>query len=83
MSHRPLLYCTHRPGPPLDRFVEQLWYWEGMPPAHAKDRLIPSGSSGLMINLVEDETRYTAELATTSSNACPAQCSCGAYSRYS
>jgi AraC-like DNA-binding protein len=60
MGHRPLLYCTHRPGPPLDRFVEQLWYWEGIPPAHAKDRLMPRGTCGLMINLVEDETRlYT------------------------
>lgn len=60
MAHRPLLYCTHRPGPPLDRFVEQLWYWEGIPPAHAKDRLMPRGTSGLMINLAEDETRlYT------------------------
>jgi len=60
MAHRPLLYCTHRPGPPLDRFVEQLWYWEGIPPAHAKDRLMPRGTCGLMINLIEDETRlYT------------------------
>jgi AraC-like DNA-binding protein len=60
MAHRPLLYCTHRPGPPLDRFVEQLWYWEGIPPAHAKDRMMPRGTSGLMINLLEDETRlYT------------------------
>ncbi|MGH8239244.1 MAG: hypothetical protein ACREXP_19800 [Steroidobacteraceae bacterium] len=41
MSYQPVLYCTHRPGPPLDRFVEQLWYWEGVPLAHAKDRLLP------------------------------------------
>jgi len=57
VSHRPILYCTHRPGPPLDRFIEQLWYWEGVPPAHAKDRLMPRGLCGLMINLAEDETR--------------------------
>ena len=57
MSYQPVLYCTHRPGPPLDRFVEQLWYWEGEPLAHAKDRLLPGGSCGLIINLVEDENR--------------------------
>ena len=57
MSYKPILFCTYRPGPPLDRFVERLWYWEGVPLAHAKDRLLPGGSCGLIINLFEDENR--------------------------
>jgi AraC-like DNA-binding protein len=54
---QPTLFYTHRPAPPLDRFVEQMWYWEGPAPAHAKDRLLPTGSASLVINLAEDEIR--------------------------
>jgi len=57
VTYRPALYCTRRPGPPLDRFVERLWYWECEPLAHTKDRMMPDGSCGLVINLYEDETR--------------------------
>lgn len=54
---QPTLFYTHRPAPPLDRFIEQMWYWEGPTPAHAKDRLLPTGSASLVINLAEDEIR--------------------------
>ena len=66
----------HRTGrrPPLDRFVEQLWYWEGAPPAHAKDRLLPTGSASLIINLAEDEIRNYSGAATTNSSVFPAPC---------
>lgn len=82
MSYRPVLYCTHRPGPPLDRFVEQLWYWEGAPLAHARDRLLPSGSSGLIINLFEDETRCYGGPGDDVVERLPGAVLCGAYSRY-
>ena len=61
MSYQPVLYCTHRPGPPLDRFVEQLWYWEGVPLAHAKDLLLPNGQCGLIINLFEFFSSFLVE----------------------
>ena len=32
MTYRPVLSCMHRPGPPLDRFVARLWYWEALYP---------------------------------------------------
>jgi AraC-like DNA-binding protein len=54
---QPDLHCSYRPAPPLDRFVERLWYWEGTPPSHAKDRLMPTGGASLVINLAEDEIR--------------------------
>jgi AraC-like DNA-binding protein len=82
VSYRPVLYCTHRPGPPLDRFVEQLWYWEGAPLAHDKDRLLPSGSSALIINLFEDETRCYHGADDDIVERLPAAVLCGAYSRY-
>jgi AraC-like DNA-binding protein len=57
---QPDIHLSYRPAPPLDRFVEQLWYWHGTPPGHAKDRLMPNGCASLIINLAEDEIRdYT------------------------
>ena len=46
-----------KPGPPLSRFVELLWYYEHPPRLHHKERLMPDGCISLIINLVEDETR--------------------------
>jgi AraC-like DNA-binding protein len=82
VSYRPVLYCTHRPGPPLDRFVEQLWYWEGVPLAHTKDRLLPNGQCGLIINLVEDETRSYSGPGDDVVQRYPGAVLCGAYSHY-
>ena len=82
MSHRPVLYCTHRPGPPLDRFVDQLWYWEGVPPAHDKDRLLPGGSCGLIVNLIEDENRLYSGPDDGVVNRLPGAVLSAAYSRY-
>jgi AraC-like DNA-binding protein len=82
VSHRPVLYCTHRPGPPLDRFVDQLWYWEGAPLAHYKDRLLPGGSCGLMINLIEDETRLYCGPGDDVVARLPGAVLSAAYSRY-
>jgi AraC-like DNA-binding protein len=56
-----LFYCS-RPAPPLSEFIDMLWYWVGTPPAHARDRILPTGSASLIINLEEDEVRnYTGE----------------------
>ena len=82
MSYRPVLYCTHRPGPPLDRFVEQLWYWEGVPLAHDKDRLLPAGSCGLIVNLFEDENRLYRGPHDDVVEHLPGSVLCAAYSRY-
>jgi AraC-like DNA-binding protein len=46
-----------KPGPPLSRFVQLLWYYEQPPRAHQKERLMPDGCISLVINLEEDETR--------------------------
>ena len=82
MGYQPVLYCTHRPGPPLDRFVERLWYWEGAPLAHAKDRLLPGGSCALIINLFEDENRLYNGPNDDVVERLPGAVLCAAYSRY-
>ncbi len=82
MTYQPSLYHTLRPTPPLDRFVEQLWYWEGMPLAHAKDRLLPSGNCSLIINLVEDETRCYGGSGDDVVQRYPGAVLSGPYSRY-
>jgi AraC-like DNA-binding protein len=56
----PTIAHYFRPAPPLDRYVDQLWYWEGAAPAHSKDRVMPDGSCSVIINLAEDQIRnYT------------------------
>lgn len=49
-------YVRHRPGPPLDQFVEYLWALRDSP-VHSWERIVPSGTLELVINLVEDEVR--------------------------
>ena len=49
-------YRTHKPAPPLDALVENLWALADAP-AHARERIVPSGTFELVINLDEDEIR--------------------------
>ena len=52
----------YRPSPPLDAFIECLWYWEGAPQTHSKERLLPSGEPAIIFNLREEPIRlYDAE----------------------
>jgi AraC-like DNA-binding protein len=80
---QPTLFYMHRPAAPLDRFIERLWYWEGEPPAHARDRLLPNGCASLIINLAEDEIRnYTGD-HDDQLERFPGAVLVGAHSRYS
>lgn len=47
---------SHVPAPPLDRFVEYFWSLRDAP-AHARERVVPSGTLELVVNLDEDELR--------------------------
>jgi AraC-like DNA-binding protein len=49
-------YRSYHPGPPLDGFVENLWSLSDAPP-HARERILPSGTLEMVINLHEDEFR--------------------------
>jgi AraC-like DNA-binding protein len=49
------IYRTFVPPPPLDAFIDNLWYWKGADPGYAKDAIIASNHIGLLINLRTDE----------------------------
>lgn len=51
-----MLYLTHVPRPPLSIFVEHLWLLSDAP-THSLERIFPSGTLELVINLNEDEIR--------------------------
>jgi len=49
-----MLSVHRRVRPPLDGFVDFLWYWEGEAPLHAKDVITASRSFGMQIDLTTD-----------------------------
>jgi AraC-like DNA-binding protein len=49
-------YVSFSPARPLGDFVERLWHFSDAPP-HAKERIVPSGTVEIVINLREDELR--------------------------
>jgi AraC-like DNA-binding protein len=50
-------YLGRTPSPPLDRYIERIWYCSA-PTLQARERLLPGGGTlDLLINLVEDEIR--------------------------
>ncbi len=52
-----MILATHVPRPPLNQFIELLWFHEGLNADHRLERVLPDGSTELIINL-RDETRH-------------------------
>ena len=51
-----MLYQLHRPRPPLDEYIECLWLVTGGQ-APRRDRILPSGTVELVVNLRDDHIR--------------------------
>jgi AraC-like DNA-binding protein len=51
-----VLYLFHTPRPPLDRYIAGLWLVTGGQ-APRRDRILPSGTVELVINLLDDQVR--------------------------
>lgn len=47
---------TYIPGPPLDKYIDRFWLCSDTP-AHSRERILPSGTVELVINLSDDEIR--------------------------
>jgi AraC-like DNA-binding protein len=47
----------YKPGPPLAAFVDCLWYWEGAPQTHSRERLLPNGEPAIIFNLRDEPIR--------------------------
>lgn len=58
-----MIIATHSPRPPLNEFVEFLWFHEGYNCDHHLERVLPDGSMELIINL-RDEKRHVFDHAT-------------------
>jgi AraC-like DNA-binding protein len=52
-----LIHLTYRPSYPLLNFVDDLWLYDGYSAPHAKERIMPSGTIEMVINLRENEFR--------------------------
>lgn len=49
-------YSSHKPAPPLAKFIHHFWHVTAAP-SHLRQRILPSGTNELVINLHEDEVR--------------------------
>ena len=49
-----MLYLEHTPAPPLNRFVQVLWYARAPQANHARERVLPSGHIQVILNLARD-----------------------------
>jgi AraC-like DNA-binding protein len=76
-----MFYLSHIPGPPLDAFVENIWFVNDTP-AHAMERIIPSGTVELVINLREDEIRLYRSASSADSTRLSGAVVSGPYASY-
>lgn len=52
-----MLFRTFKPASFLSGFVDNVWLYEGYEAEHSNERILPSGTIELVINLHEDELR--------------------------
>jgi AraC-like DNA-binding protein len=52
-----IAYHRHLPRPPLSEFIEVLWLYENAQPSHRTERVLPTGTVELVINLRDDAGR--------------------------
>ena len=56
------IFNFYKPKPPLSKFVDSLWLYEGYEPEQKTERILPTGTLELAINLRQNELRmYDAE----------------------
>jgi AraC-like DNA-binding protein len=73
-------YRTYKPVPPLADYVEYLWALRDAP-AHSAERIVPSGTLELVVNLHEDAL-WIYDPATGGTRQCSGAAVSGAYRRY-
>src|SRR5215470_8825134 len=56
------IFNFYKPKPPLSKFVDNFWLYEGYEPERKTERILPTGTLELAINLRQNELRmYDAE----------------------
>ena len=46
-----MIAAHYKPPAPLSDFIDCIWYWDGYVQPHARERLLPGGSSSMVFNL--------------------------------
>ena len=77
-----MILRTYLPQPPLADFVAKFWLYEGHDPLHAKERLLPTGTVELVINLRDDTLRVSDRQNTDQFQNFPGSLICGAHSEF-
>ena len=72
----------YRPAAPLSTFVDLFWYYAGHVREHSKERLLPTGTIELVINLHEDQVRTYDPDDTSICHRFPGSVVVGPHSRY-
>ncbi len=75
-----MIYCRQIPAPPLDALVSCLWYSEGLQGAHAQERLLPNGESGIVFDLRDQPVHIYDAADPRCSTTYPPAIFCGARS---
>jgi AraC-like DNA-binding protein len=52
------IFNFYKPIPPLSKFVDSFWLYEGYEPEHQTERILPTGTLELVINLRQNELRF-------------------------
>jgi AraC-like DNA-binding protein len=78
-----VLFRARIPPPPLDAFVEAIWLYEDAPRPHALERILPTGSPNLIVNLKEDRVRRYEPEANYRCDSTSGAVLVGAQSRFS
>src|SRR5215475_13264 len=73
---------TYMPPPPLSEFVALFWLYEGFAALHAKERVLPTRTMELVINLREDTLRVYDRQDHTTFQSFRGSVLCGAHSEF-
>lgn len=68
--------------PPLSNFVDMFWFCEGYAPRHAKERILPTGTIELVVNLRDERMRVYDRDHIDRHQSFRGSVVCGAQSRY-
>jgi AraC-like DNA-binding protein len=52
------IFNFYKPKPPLSQFVDNFWLYEGYEPEHRTERILPTGTLELAINLRQNEMQF-------------------------
>src|SRR5215207_2068200 len=52
------IFNFFKPKPPLSKFVDSFWLYEGHAAEHQTERILPTGTLELVINLRQNELRF-------------------------